>query len=408
MSTITEESQVSIIKVEEITSIMMNAGEILTKNTNLANAAVKKIQALLDTIEGGGMTAELDAELNSWQIKAKDAVKILNERRSLITQMSSKIVSAFTSLENDLNPQVKTSYYVKAQMCRNSYATKLAEEKRQKEQQILNKQKEAQERINVKAEAESQIISSYNTKLFEWKTYVNKLFNSITIESQFEVKKKIEDIKLLYPRDKFYELPVNITSIYLEKLQLAEIIHNTRVEVYDELATNFRENIEVIKQEVLDKIPSKINELKEMAKASKAQQEELKAQQAEREKQEAERLKNEAAEAKKQSEQKINEQKEADKINTLFDAQSQLAEIQPENKTKDGYEIIIKNIAGWGAIFMFFFERHSTVLSVDDFGKKTGNQMKAFAEKAALKDDNEKIDSIHLEYKPIIKAVVSK
>ncbi len=408
MSTVTETQSTEIIKVEEITSIMINAGEALTKNTKLNASAVKKIQSLLDEIEADGMTAERDAELNSWQIKAKEALPIMNARRSPITQMANRIISAFTACENDINPAVKTSYYVKAQMYRNSWATKLAEEKRKKEEEILNQQKAAQEQINVKSEAENQIRVSYNEKLFQCKTYVNKLLNEMTIETHFQVKKKIEDINLLYPRDKFYELSVNITSFILDKNVLDEIIKNTKVALYDELAANFRENMEVTKQEVLDKIPSKINELNEMAKASKSQKEELERQQKEREQLEADRLKKEAEDAQKLAEQKIEQQKEADKISNLFDQQSQLAELETQGKSKDGYEIVIKNNAAWGAIFMFYFEKNANSMTIEEFGKKTGNQMKAFAEKAALKDDKEKIVSVHLVYNPIVKALVSK
>jgi hypothetical protein len=50
---------------------MASAGDVLAKMKTFVKRPPSKRQSYLDTIEGEGMSDELDAELNKWQVKAK-------------------------------------------------------------------------------------------------------------------------------------------------------------------------------------------------------------------------------------------------------------------------------------------------------------------------------------------------
>jgi hypothetical protein len=94
MSTTTE---IQRINVNEIAETMQGAGAILTANEVFGNKAVTGAQRLLDTIEAEGMTDELDAAVNEWQVKAKQAIVIMNNRRSPITQIMTKMAKYLTA-----------------------------------------------------------------------------------------------------------------------------------------------------------------------------------------------------------------------------------------------------------------------------------------------------------------------
>lgn len=410
MSTVTQENpSTELIKVDEIKSIMLGAGDILAKNESLVSKATNKGQFYLDTIEGGEMTDDLDAELNTWQVNAKAALGIMNNRRSPITQMMTKMASAFTSLEAKIDPAKPNSVYTKIQNHRNAWAKKKADVQRAKETQILKEQNIAKEKIRLVAEIQRQIRDAYQNKLYAFKKSAQDKFNSLLLTNVDEVKKSLLELKMIYPRDKFYELPVEITSIYLEPSEKASLIFDTRIALYDELAANFRENMEDIQQTLLGQVSSRVLELKEIDKSKDAETRKRLEEDAEnRRKADELKLQNETESNKQADLQKVELEKQINTTGTLFNTTAALAEIkQDTGKSRQGYKITVESAAGWGAIFLFWFEKEGQKMILADMGKKTLDQMKAFCEKHAHKQ-NEKIDHASVVYEEDYKAIATK
>lgn len=407
MSTTTE---VQKIDVTEIASTMQGAGEVLSKNENLALKAVTGAERLLDTIEAEGMNDEIDAALNDWQVKAKQAVKVMNDRRSPITQIMTRMARFFTEQEGKLDPAKADSVYSKIQQKRNAWAKQKAEEAKKREQEILHQQNIAKERVSFKADAESHIRRIYGEKLLAFKQFAVKIYNSLSLENVDEVKKSLAAVKINYPVDKFNEIePADAFAVYLSAEDQKQIIVEVRDALYDELSANFRENMEAEKERLLDLIPSRVNELKEIAKAGAEQKKKMEEEAERRRLADEARQKQEAAEQAKRDQEAIAAKTQMETATTLFDTSAKLAEIKEDStaKVRQGYNIIVNENAGWGAIFMFYFEKQAGSLTVEDFGKKTGNQMKAFCEKHAHKT-GEKVVSAHLVYEEDFKAVASK
>lgn len=403
-----EAQQTGLIKVEEITSTMTNAGEILTKNGSLVEKAVNGGQILIDTAESG-MSDELDTKMNEWQVKAKDALKIMNERRSPVTQLMTKIAKSFTSQEALIDPSKSDSTFSKVQGIRNSWARDKAEKKRVAEAEIIRKQNIANEKIEVVAIIEQQIRSIFNSKIYEFKAFYTKIFNEATLENFVDASAKIENAKLSYPMDKFMDLTVSVSASYIPKEELNEIILNKRNDLYPVLNADFHESIESLKIELKDKLPSKKTELENIAKAGEAEKKRLEEAKRQREDLEARLAKEEQAKAQADAQAKIDAEKEMGKVNNLFEAQTSIAEIkEDENPVRESYSIEVLNKAGWMQIVSFWFENEANTLELDKFEKKTLLQMKSFAEKSALKDDKKKIVSNHLVYQEEFKAVVKK
>lgn len=399
---------VQTINVEEISTTMENAGLILVANETFADKAVKGAQGLLDTVEGSGMSDELDVALNDWQVKAKQAVTILNNRRAPITQMMTKLAGLFTAQEGKLDPKKPESVYAKIQNHRNAWATHKANEKRKKDQEILDKQNRDKEIISIKGDIQSNLRAIFNQKIADFKKSILNKYNLLTLENVAEVKAYIEQRPTLYPKDAFIKLEPTVFAVHIKQQEVDQLIFDEREKLYDELTDLFRENMEVEKSNTLELIPSRILELKEIAKAGAAEKARLEKIAEDR------RIADEARQALEQK-----EQAEKDKLNVqatiqletagvLFDATAALTEVKESTgKARSGYKISVSNTDGWGAIFMFYFEKEGKGLSVEEFGKKTLNQMKAFAEKHALKKD-EKIDSPFISYEEEFKAVATK
>jgi len=399
---------ISNINVEEISTTMENAGLILVANETLADKAVKGAQALLDTIEAEGMSDAIDSDLNAWQLKAKGAVKILNERRAPITQMMTRLAGLFTSQENKLDPKKADTVSAKVQIARDKWATFKANEQRKKEQEILKQQNIAKEKISIKADIQSSIREIFNTKLADFKGSVSKKYNALTLENRAEIEQYIKDRPIVYPIDAFRKLEPTVFATYIDQVEVDKIITDEREALYDELAAMFRENMEVEKSNTLELIPSRILELQEIAKAGAKEKARLEKVAEDRKIADELRLKREKDEQEAKDKATVQNTVALETASTLFDTTAAIAEVkETAGKTKVAEKINVLTTDGWGAIFIFYFEKEGKGLSVEDFGKKTLIQMRAFAEKQNNKS-GEKIDNPFIEYVEEVKAVTSK
>lgn len=406
MSTAVAENT-GLIKVEEITGVMTSAGEVLVKNQSLVEKCVAKGESFLDTCEAG-MNDELDKELNDWQVKAKQAMQIMNDRRAPVTQIMDRLKKVFTEMEGRIDPKKPESIYSKVQAYRNKWATQKAEEQRRKEQEILRKQNVDRERIELKARIEQQVREYYQNSLFSRKKHYSDLFNTMFLDNVVDIGNKINDMPLTWPRDKWETIEVRVSAVYLDKTELASLVFDTKMSLYDELNANFRENMEDHQQNLLAQIPARKKELEEIKKADKTKREQLEAEAKKRQEEEAERLKKEQEESLRKQQEELEMKKNIEHAGTLFDTQMELSAVQSDAaSTRSGYVINVLNPAGWGAIFMFWFEKEGKNLSNEQIGKKSMDQMKSFCEKYAHKN-NDKISSPHLEYREEIKAVAKK
>ncbi|MFL5809215.1 MAG: hypothetical protein ACJ749_06805 [Flavisolibacter sp.] len=126
-----------------------------------------------------------------------------------------------------------------------------------------------------------------------------------------------------------------------------------------------------------------------------------------REEEERLRLEREAFEAKKAEEEKAELEKVAGTAQLLFNQVEEASLTTPSPETRNSFEITVTHPAGWVELFQFWFQREGCKMKIDDMGKKSLNQMKAYAEGVAKKDDV-KIESKFLRYETAIKSVNRK
>lgn len=402
-------TEIQKVNVTEITATMALTSQVLVANETLSEKAVNGAKQLLDTIDAEGMTEDIDAALNTWQTNAKKATEIMNKRRSPITQIMSKMTKMFTTLENDLDPTKPESWYSKVQEQRNKFAKEKALEAKKKADAILAQQNLEKERISIVSDIQIQIRKLYSQKLLAFRQAIQNAYNQLTLENSDEIKKSISVRPNAYPIDKFREFNPSVFTVYIGEDELKEIIYSEREKLYAELSADFTVNMDSEKANALELIPSRLKELKAIADAGEAEKKRLEDLAEQRKKDADALLQKQAAEQAEKDKKTVASNAQMETATTLFTAAAALAEVKDETKgkSKEGYKINVLNAGGWGAIFMFYFEKEGATASVEDLGKKTMNQMKTFCEKYALKNE-EFIDNDYVVYEEVYKAVVTK
>jgi hypothetical protein len=114
----------------------------------------------------------------------------------------------------------------------------------------------------------------------------------------------------------------------------------------------------------------------------------------------------EAAEAKRKADLDADVKKQGEQTMVMFEKEAAVAETADAPETKVGYEITVLHPVGFTQIFAIWFEKVGKDLPVDKIGNTKLDQMKAWAEKEALKGT--KIDSKFIQYNDTFKAVNRK
>lgn len=467
----TQSQELSII--ERSVDIFKSGGPILLANQQRSARAVAVGQNILEAIRANGMTPELDERAQKYLVNCATALKEENEHRSAITQLMDEIKKMFTSAEALIDAKKEGTYPNLIQKERDTYARKVAEKQKEKQRLAQLEADKKTEAINIRAQIENLFAQHYAGILAESKSLALGAFNGINLDSYTEMLKKYTDYSPKFPEAKVYSFNPNV----LGRLVDASEINRINVETIEGNLNGYRNNLNgyrnnysaemsLFVQDLLDKMPSKLSELKEekrkadeaeaarieaKRKADEAEAERqrqlaaqkdeqarkaLEAQQKQERKAEQERLdkieqdrkaaEQKAAQEKKDREEaeqrKIEQEKqeqerkaseaisikaEGDKTMALFEKDAASVADAPAPETRTGYDIIVTHQVGYGQIFQFWFEREGKNLPLDKMGNTKLDQMKAFAEKLAMKT-GEKIESKYLSYQDSYKAVNRK
>lgn len=386
-----------IVKFQEISS---TAPQILEENKLRVSKAIHAGQLLLQKA-AAGMSDELDAEMNKYQVKAKKTYDLIVKNRKPITQLFDQIKKEFTKAEAELDPRRTESIYSKIQNIRNAFAQKKLEEQRRREEERVRKQAIEKEKAEVRTQIEIALENYFSDYLSKCVNHLYDIFNQSTLENIEKCEKQIKEFCDVYPHEHFDQFRVRVTTIYLTKDDKVALRLQVMENKYEDFKSRFAEKIKEVKADLISKIPARKAELEQIAKANAEEAARLKAEQEKRRKEEAERLARERKEAEEKAKAEAEAKKKAAEMQALFDAET------AEKVSRSGYEIIVKHPAGYGLIFQFWFENEGKNLPIDKIERKSLKQMKSFCEKYAHKND-ETIQSPYLEYKEIVKVSARK
>jgi len=404
------ETNTGLIAFNQLPEIAAGAGEILSANKNLHDKAKTRAQELLDTIEGEGMSDELDSACNQFLATCSTAKEKMNARRAPVTKLFSAIASEFTTLENPFDKAKPGTFAYQIQETRNNYARQKEIEARKREDELRKQRLIEEEKINIKARVESAVREKYGTIIFNFKKKYNDLFNTIDLTNIEKISQEIMTIKVLYPRDKFLEIAVPVTSNIISVSDLAPIIFDSKSALYEELSDDFTKEMDNLKHYLLEQIPARKFELEEIKKAKGKEAKALESAANLRQQEEELRIERERLQKEKDDAAAIELAKQVNQAELSFNQDMGLAEIRGEQTAavKHSFVIEVKTKIGWQQIAALWLAECLKDCPIDRFEKKTLGSMKKDLETLAFNGGKRLDDSGHLIYMSDVKALTKR
>lgn len=429
----------------------------LQRHQSSVAAAKTAQQQLLDKIglHGNRLNEELDNETKELIIKLKKTVSLREDARKPITQIFTTIAKMFTGAEKEI-----AELAAPLQVYRDDYAKWLHDEAERKRKEAERKAAVANARAELKAWIQERIGILLTNHLYERKAKWQESFNSITLENYADKAARLQTVGTAFDQSKLgeiirYDMPATPLLDETDRTEVRADAHTT----YDFASwiAQFAQELADLKKELLDKLPSKKAELEAAAEAErqrlaaeeaarkaeeerqramaaanaaekerleeegriareaeqrrleamKAEQERIAAERKAREAEEAQRLAAERAEQERKAKEQAEREAAGAKAANLFDAAIAATPEAAAIETRTGFDITVTHQAGWVEIFQLWYQNEGIKLGIEEMGKKSLNQMKAFAEKHA-KATGEKISSTYLKYETAVKAVNRK
>lgn len=386
-----------LIKVEEFTSLMKSAPDALGKNQKSIANCNSAGQAILDTIQGEGMTDELDAKAAEYLKKVNVTITNMKSRRAPVTQLFDRIRSIFTTDEKAIDPKDKSTIPGKIAAERDRYAALKREEERRKQQEMQRQANIEKEKGTYRLAIEQAINTHMSSYFAEQQKNLSHIWESITLVT-FELKEKsIRGWSTLYPREHFDTFNQDITTYYLD----AQTKENIKAEIlnnkYSAFSQQYKFNMEDLRQSFIDRLSSKKQELIEEEELRKKDAEAAAKAEAERKQRELEIQQKEH-----EQQQKAESSIQSAQMNSLF-ATAAASVTTRTSKAKVTERIKILHPAGFLEVYQMWWINEGQNLTIEEL-EKIHKKMISFCEKKANSDDEMKIKSKYIRYEEEVKA----
>lgn len=373
--------ELAIIKQENIQTIVSAAPQSYQDNQISRERCITAGQTILAAIQQGGMTDDLDQKAAEFIEKARKTVNKMNERRSPVTRLFDSIKSEFTKMENDINPNKADTIPYKLQQLRNQYAAKKRAEEEERRRREAERQQAEQARAKMKQDIEDDFKAQFYARLNQANNGLTAIDNSVTLENYDVSVKAIRDVQTTLPVDFFENLhttmriPVGVT---IEEIQNAE--KETKERLMEFFTGTYEYQIQVARDYILDRLPSKKANLERIAQASAEEAARLKAEMEARQRREAELQETERRRKEEEEQQKAELARQQVEIGGLFNSQAAVQDYQP--KTKVSKKIEVLNPEGIMPILIMWWNKEGSKMSVEELTKIFKKQI-TFCEKLA-------------------------
>lgn len=395
---------ITLFEPQNVGTIAQVAPQAYKENSISHDRCIQVGQELLDREKNEGMNDALDQEIATYIERAKKTLRKMNGKRSAVTQIFDTIRSAYTGLENDVDPAKKGTIPAQLQDLRNKYAAKKREEyeaeqrKKQIEQtKIIAKNKYA-------TDIEEDLLRQFNALVVSTCNRLIELDKSLTLDNYAIVADGVKNTSDQLPQEWYDALR---PEILLPSVLSTEEAHTIASEVKIKLQKRFKEQytleISSNRDDIIDRLPSKRKELERIAQADKEEAERIKKQMEERERKEAEQREKERAEreAKEKAAAELATQKQ--EMNELFGAaELQVKQYQPKTSVKKRINVL--NSEGFMQIVSMWWVQYGYTLSVEELEKEFKKQLTFCNKLANIKEHPIFIQSEHIEYVDDVKA----
>lgn len=394
-----------LIKVEEFTSLMKSAPDALGKNQKSIANCNSAGQAILDTIQGEGMTDELDAKAAEYLKKVNVTITNMKSRRAPVTQLFDRIRSIFTTDEKAIDPKDKSTIPGKIAAERDRYAALKREEERRKQQEMQRQANIEKEKGTYRLAIEQAINTHMSSYFAEQQKNLSHIWESITLAT-FELKEKsIRGWSTLYPREHFDTFNQDITTYYLDAQTKANIKAEILSNKYSAFSQQYKFDMEDLRQSFIDRLSSKKQELIEEEELRKKDAEAAAKAEAERKQREEEERKQRELEIQQkehEQQQKAESSIQSAQMNSLF-ATAAASVTTRTSKAKVTERIKILHPAGLLEIYQMWWINEGQNLTIEEL-EKIHKKMISFCEKKANSNDEMKIKSKYIRYEEEVKA----
>lgn len=394
-----------LIKVEEFTSLMKSAPDALGKNQKSIANCNSAGQAILDTIQGEGMTNELDAKAAEYLKKVNVTITNMKSRRAPVTQLFDRIRSIFTTDEKAIDPKDKSTIPGKIAAERDRYAALKREEERRKQQEMQRQANIEKEKGTYRLAIEQAINTHMSSYFAEQQKNLSHIWESITLAT-FELKEKsIRGWSTLYPREHFDTFNQDITTYYLDAQTKANIKAEILSNKYSAFSQQYKFDMEDLRQSFIDRLSSKKQELIEEEELRKKDAEAAAKAEAERKQREEEERKQRELEIQQkehEQQQKAESSIQSAQMNSLF-ATAAASVTTRTSKAKVTERIKILHPAGFLEIYQMWWINEGQNLTIEEL-EKIHKKMISFCEKKANSNDEMKIKSKYIRYEEEVKA----
>lgn len=394
-----------LIKVEEFTSLMKSAPDALGKNQKSIANCNSAGQAILDTIQGEGMTDELDAKAAEYLKKVNVTITNMKSRRAPVTQLFDRIRSIFTTDEKAIDPKDKSTIPGKIAAERDRYAALKREEERRKQQEMQRQANIEKEKGTYRLAIEQAINTHVSSYFAEQQKNLSHIWESITLAT-FELKEKsIRGWSTLYPREHFDTFNQDITTYYLDAQTKANIKAEILYNKYSALSQQYKFDMEDLRQSFIDRLSSKKQELIEEEELRKKDAEAAAKAETERKQREEEERKQRELEIQQKEhelQQKAESSIQSAQMNSLF-ATAAASVTTRTSKAKVTERIKILHPTGFLEIYQMWWINEGQNLTIEEL-EKIHKKMISFCEKKANSDDEMKIKSKYIRYEEEVKA----
>lgn len=395
-------NELTIIKSENVNMIIADTPKVYNENV-LSNDKCNAFgKSLLNQIAQQGMNDELDQQAAAFIEKARKTVKKMNEKRSPLTKLFDNIRTEFTSLENDIDPTKTGTVAYKLQQQRNTYAAAKRAEEERRRAEMLRQQQIAQARQKYAIDCE-EVISRKANDFVQGKCFkLRQLFESTTLDNYSEV----------YNQLKSYVVEINLSEFDVFMPYSTMFPQAEQKAMWDDAIKSSTENlvarlaneVERIRQDLLDMMPSRRQQLEAAAKASAEEAERIRREMAERDAAEKARQAQEQAEREQRERAAAEMRRATTEVGNLFDQQATAEVVTYQPKTSVKKKITVLNPEGFADILSMWWSNEGCHLSVEDLNK-TCKKMLTYCEKLANDKTNPQfIQSEHVCYEDVVKA----
>lgn len=396
-------NELAIIKSENVNMIIADTPKVYNENV-LSNDKCNAFgKSLLNQIAQQGMNDELDQQAAAFIEKARKTVKKMNEKRSPLTKLFDNIRTEFTSLENDIDPTKTGTVAYKLQQQRNTYAAAKRAEEERRRAEILRQQQIAQARQKYAIDCEDTLACRIKDFALQKGAKLRSLYESTTLDNYSEVYNQLKGVLLVDLSELNVSVPYFFSS-HLTKDEQEVIWNRVLKEVGPTISQRVTDELNQQRQDLLDMMPSRRQQLEAAAKASAEEAERIRREMAERDAAEKARQAQEQAEREQRERAAAEMRRATTEVGNLFDQQATAEVVTYQPKTSVKKKITVLNPEGFADILSMWWSNEGCHLSVEDLNK-TCKKMLTYCEKLANDKTNPQfIQSEHVCYEDVVKA----